>query len=320
MWWCFFSYAVANVGQTGSTPVVRIVDNFDTCSEIRFPMVVIAYFIQYNYSSILNKMEETIMAEKIHDIISATKGYIGEVLVEEAAPALVGEMVRGTVVEAAIGGAVGAISPRIGGIMVAYQQKRWERNWEKYIYDICQRQEKFNERLNKLENAEKEKFKSEIFPLVSDFVQNTKQEEKISFIVNGLMNLAENYSGKDDIVLMYYETLDQLSLVDIRMLKLYSFSYVDEEKNDDIYRLMREHEIDDSQASLIREKLERLGLLQNRNEEYMNENLSNITSYIEDLSKGKKNPKLKTLKKITRGERYKITPYGNRFLKFFLGV
>lgn len=280
-------------------------------------MVVIDYFVQYNYYSTLSKMEEIIMGEKIRDIISGAKGYIGEVLVEEAVPVLAKEMVQGTVVEA-IGGVVGALSPRIGGIMVAYQQKRWERNWEKYIYDICQKQEKFNERLNKLENAEKEKFKSEIFPLVSDFVQNTKQEEKISFIVNGLMSLAENCSRKEDIVLMYYETLDQLSLADIRMLKLYCVRYVDEEKNDDIWDLMRDYEIDDSQASLIRGKLERLGLLQSRNEEYMNENLSNITSYIKDISQGKKNPKLKTLKKITRGERYKITPYGNRFLKFFL--
>ena len=86
------------------------------------------------------------MGEKIRDIISGAKGYIGEVLVEEAVPVLAKEMVQGTVVEA-IGGVVGALSPRIGGIMVAYQQKRWERNWEKYIYDICQKQEKFNERL-----------------------------------------------------------------------------------------------------------------------------------------------------------------------------
>ena len=74
----------------------------------------------------------TIMNEKVNDLIDATKGVIGEVLAEDAIPALATEMLKGTVMEAA-SGAVGLISPRIGGVMVAYQQRRWERNWERSL-------------------------------------------------------------------------------------------------------------------------------------------------------------------------------------------
>ena len=79
------------------------------------------------------------MKDKIQDLISATKGAIGEVLVEDAVPMLAEEMLKGTVLEVT-SGAVGMLSPRIGGVMIAYQQRRWERNWENYISLIYERQ------------------------------------------------------------------------------------------------------------------------------------------------------------------------------------
>ena len=153
------------------------------------------------------------MKDKIQDLISATKGAIGEVLVEDAVPMLAEEMLKGTVLEVT-SGAVGMLSPRIGGVMIAYQQRRWERNWENYISLIYERQNEFNERLEKLDDEMRQKFNHKFFPLVSDFVPNEKQEEKIEMIVNGLINIAAGVNGQDDIILMYYETLNQLSLLD----------------------------------------------------------------------------------------------------------
>lgn len=259
------------------------------------------------------------MKEKIQDLIVATKGTIGEVLAEDVIPVLAEEMVKGTAIEAA-GAAVSLVSPRIGGIMVAYQQKRWERNWEKYISTICEKQNVFNERLEKLDDEMRRKFSQDFFPLVSDFVPNEKQEEKIEMIVNGLINIALGVNGQDDIILMYYETLDQLSLLDLRILKLYLPVYIDKERDDDIWKVKQECQIDDSQARLVREKLDRLGLIQSRNEEKMNENIENVIKYVEEIAKGKKNPRLKRIKTVPKSESYKITSFGLKFIKFFMEI
>lgn len=255
----------------------------------------------------------------IQDLIVATKGTIGEVLAEDVIPVLAEEMVKGTAVEAA-GAAVGLVSPRIGGIMVAYQQKRWEHNWERYIKNIHDNQEVCNERLNQLEEELRLRFKQKVFPLVSDFVPNEKQEEKIELIVNGLINIAGGINWQEDIILMYYDTLSQLNLLDLRFLKLYGSPYMEQDNTDNVYKLMEECKIDNSQANVIREKLERLGLIQSRNDEKMNENIENVIKYVEEIAKGKKNPKLKRIKTVPRSESYKITSFGLKFIKFFMEI
>ena len=238
------------------------------------------------------------MKEKIQDLISATKGVMGEVLAENAVPMLAEEMLKGTVIEAA-SGAVSMMSPRIGGVMVAYQQKRWERNWEKYICLIHEKQDVLNERLDKLEDEMRQSFREKIFPLVSDFVPNEKQEEKIKLIVNGLINIAGEINWQEDIILMYYDALSQLNLLDLRFLKLYGSLYTEQENTDNIYNLMEDCKIDNSQATMIKEKLERLGLIQSKNEEKISENIESVIKYVEDISKGKKNLKFqKPISKI----------------------
>ena len=42
-----------------------------------------------------------------------------------------------------------------------------------------------------------------------------------------------------------------------------------------------------------------------------------MAQYLEDLTKGRKNPKLKKLKRISKMESFKITRYGREFFDFF---
>lgn len=260
------------------------------------------------------------MNEKIKDLVDGTTGVIGEIIAEDIIPTLGTAMLKGTAIEAATG-AVSAISPRIGGIMVAYKQKRWERNWEQYISLIVEHQEELNRRLNKLEEEQREKMKNIYFPLVSDYVGEEKQFEKIEFIVNGFINLSAGINMQEDTTLMYYDTLSQLSLIDLRVLKLYVKSYINSEYlEDDIYNVMDDYQIDRTQVLLIKEKLLRQGLLLSRNEEKIEENISNVSEFIEGLSKNKKNLKLKRLNRISKVNSYKITPYGRKFLNFFTNI
>ena len=239
------------------------------------------------------------MNEKIKDLVDGTTGVIGEIIAEDVIPALGAAMLKGTAIEVATG-AVSAISPRIGGIMIAYKQKRLERNWEQYIALIAEHQEELNQRLNKLEE---------------------KQSEKIKFIVNGFINLSAGINMQEDTTLMYYDTLSQLSMLDLRVLKLYTQQYINEDQTgDDIYTVMADYQIDMAQVSMIKEKLLRQGLLLSQNEEKMEENINNVSEFIEGLSKNKKNLKLKRINKIRRSDSYKITSYGRKFLNFFTDI
>ena len=266
-----------------------------------------------------NVLEDMKLNEKIKDLAEGTKGVIGEIIAEDVIPALGTEMLKGTVLEAATG-AVSALSPRIGGVMIAYKQKRWERNWEQYISLIAEHQEELNTRLGKLEAKQQEEVKDIYFPLVSDYVGNEKQIEKIKFIVNGFINLTAGINMQEDTTIMYYDTLEQLSLLDLRILKLYNHRYLNEEKDDDIYSVMRDYQIDATQVSLIKEKLLREGLLLSQNDEKMEENINNVSEFVEGLSKNKKNLKLKRMNRISRSESYKITSYGRKFLNYFTTI
>ncbi len=260
------------------------------------------------------------MNERIKDLVDGTTGVIGEIIAEDVIPTLGAAMLKGTAIEVATD-AVSAISPRIGGIMIAYKQKRLERNWEQYIALIAEHQEELNQRLNKLEEKQREEVKDIYFPLVSDYVGEEKQSEKIKFIVNGFINLSAGINMQEDTTLMYYDTLSQLSMLDLRVLKLYTQQYINgDQTGDDIYTVMADYQIDMAQVSMIKEKLLRQGLLLSQNEEKMEENINNVSEFIEGLSKNKKNLKLKRINKIRRSDSYKITSYGRKFLNFFTDI
>lgn len=257
------------------------------------------------------------MKDKMTDLISATKGEMGEIVAENVTPILIESMFEGTVCEMA-GGVLSAISPRVGGIVVAYQRKRWERNWEKYIKTIFEKQELLNQRLDVLEQDQLEYFTKNLFPLVSDYVQNERQQEKIELIVNGLIHLAEGINVQEDVAALYYDILEQLNFLDIRILRLY-FPQLPRENEENSVTIMREYSIDYSQMRLICEKLDRMGLLQSKNELKFIENMSNIQEYIETKtsSKGKNKAKLKEMQTIYQSDMYTITSFGVKFLKFF---
>lgn len=256
------------------------------------------------------------MKKEFKNLITAAKGNMGEILAEDAAPVLTEEMLKGTALEFATE-FIGAISPRIGGIMIAYKQKRWEHNWEIYIKEIIAKQEEINIRLDKLEKEQLRKFKRKIFPIVSDYVSNEKQEEKIKFIVNGFLNLAKQPDLREDIIIMYYDTLEQINLLDIRVLKSYvEKHYPGDSSGEALMDIMEDCNIDAGQMNLIREKLARLGLIESRNDADIDNNIREISEYLQAVEKGKKR-KLK-LKKISKNESYRATLYGRRFIEFFM--
>lgn len=74
-----------------------------------------------------------------------------------------------------------------------------------------------------------------------------------------------------------------------------------------------------NQIRFIKEKLERFGLLQSRNEEMNDDNLDKIVKYLEKVKKEnrKRNPndvKVPSLKRVSSSDSYRITLLGRSYL------
>lgn len=74
-----------------------------------------------------------------------------------------------------------------------------------------------------------------------------------------------------------------------------------------------------NQIRFIKEKLERFGLLQSRNEEMNDDNLDRIVKYLEKVKKEnrKRNPndvKVPSLKRVSSSDSYRIISLGRSYL------
>ena len=237
------------------------------------------------------------LEEKINEIIAPAVGPVMDII---------GELV--------LDGTAGIVLPGVGNVILSYKQQRTEKNLEEFINKIVQRQDILNAKLENLEPDKLKAIKNHYFGLVTDYVLDVKQKAKIDYMVNGFINLIGIDENKEDIALLYYDTLDELNIIDIRVLKSKSYKYNTNEYWDDIIKY---YGIDYSQYKMILEKLCRNGLLEDRNQELREKNNDEVIKYLLDLEKNKKNSKLK-YKRISNSTNYVLTSFGNKFLDFFI--
>lgn len=164
-------------------------------------------------------------------------------------------------------------------------------------------------------------FRDKYFGLVSNYVLDEVQEEKIKYITNGFINLSQVSHIKEDFVLTYYDTLKDLRIIDIDILKLYYESYNPfTESGKTLNDIFKEYNIDYDQYDAIREKLARLGVLTTKREKKIDDlynNILNMQDYLEKISKGKK-ANLKSFKRIDKKDSFQISKFGREFIDFFI--
>lgn len=159
-------------------------------------------------------------------------------------------------------------------------------------------------------------YQRQITEALLDNIVEEPQEAMVKYNVNGYVNLLKSDNTNLDIVLMFFKTLSQLSDLDIRVLKSYSYLGNDGEN---ILDICKDIHVDFEQMRFIREKLERFGLLQSKNEEINDNNLKEIVKYLQNLEKERKKSKpgsvkIPKLKKVSGSDSYKITPLGRQYL------
>lgn len=149
-----------------------------------------------------------------------------------------------------------------------------------------------------------------------DNIVEEPQQSMVKYNTIGYVNLLKLDNTNQDIVLMFFKTLAQLSDLDIRVLKSYSYLGNDGES---ILDICEDIQIDFYQMRFIREKLERFGLLQSKNDEISDNNLEEIVKYLQKLEKERRKSKpgdvkIPKLKKVSISDSYKITPLGRQYL------
>ena len=103
--------------------------------------------------------------------------------------------------------------------------------------------------------------------------------------------------------------------LDIDVLSLY-----DRNSQEDVISLCNRYNLKIEQVVVIKEKLERLGLIYSRNEEQRDSNIDAIVDYLNKVDKEQKKSKLRgvklpNIKKPNRSTSYTITSLGRDYLK-----
>ena len=159
-------------------------------------------------------------------------------------------------------------------------------------------------------------FITKITEALLDNIVDEIQEKLVEYNVNGYINLLKSEHTNIDLGLMFFKTMSQLNDLDIRILKVYSNQ---ETYGESIVSICNELNLEHNQIQFIKEKLERFGLLQSRNEEISDDNLNKIIKYLENIKKEnrKKNSndvKVPNLKKVSGTDSYRITSLGRHYL------
>lgn len=255
---------------------------------------------------------------KLKDFIDATKEEAGNVAVEEVLPAVVKEA-GGFIVSEGVGmlasEIVGAVVPVANNIRLSYKQNRLERNVVEALQIVQRNQDELENKIVKLQQSNLE-YQRQITEALLDNIVEEPQEAMVKYNVNGYVNLLKSDNTNLDIVLMFFKTLSQLSDLDIRVLKSYSYLGNDGEN---ILDICKDIHVDFEQMRFIREKLERFGLLQSKNEEINDNNLKEIVKYLQNLEKESKKSKpgsvkIPKLKKVSCSDSYKITSLRRQYL------
>ena len=186
------------------------------------------------------------MKEKRKDIIDAGKETMETITTEDIIPIFIEKALSGTVLEAATG-LLGAAAPRIGMFVLSYQNKRAIRNVERLLNELSEKNDEINKKIKNLEKSKKQDLIYHYFPIITDYALKSKQEDKIKYMVNGYKNFPDQGDFTEDFVLLYYDVLDTLNLLDLRILNLCVKGGVND---DNIQHVMRDNHLQQNRKSL----------------------------------------------------------------------
>lgn len=228
-----------------------------------------------------------------------------------------------------VGGAMVDLVPVVGKVAANHYMRKRIKNTETLMNELNQRIVEIETAL-KTKTPEEKEVLDDLMAYVYEQAMEAQQKEKISYMVNGFTNLTKVEQPSADITYIYYDTLSQLTVLDISVLKLYGRLYIEMESATNYSEVLEEFGIEYHQYDAVRKNLQRMTLLEDAEEEsfdkhfkdfvkVFNKNMKILTSF--------KNPrkfdtkefgKLKDIKEYRPREQLRISKFGREFLRFFV--
>lgn len=220
--------------------------------------------------------------------------------------------------------------PALGGAVSSYRTNRAIRNLEIQVHQLAEYQEAIQKNLN-IMSVEVRKELDKLFLYMLEKTVNEKQEQKIQYLTNAFINLTGHSDIDVDISYIYFDTLEQLTFLDIKVLveisKSHFYYYLNPDEQPDAT-------IKDEQFSAIKSNLYRLGLAENKFEKDLGEDLGKTNTTLEELRKAiielqeflsKPRGKITSIKNKTRAKVSKlkardkivISKFGKEMIEFF---
>lgn len=223
-----------------------------------------------------------------------------------------------------------SIIPALGNALTTYKTNRAIKNLEIQIQLLSEKTDTIQDNLN-IMSVDVKKELDKLFLYMLEKTVNEKQEEKIKYFTNAFVNLT-SYSEIDvDISYIYFDTLEQLTYLDILVLveiskgQFYYYFNPDEKPIESINY---------TQIQALKSNLNRLGLAENEFNNLLKtdiENSNNIISEIrlsvielQDYLLGKKkkiksisNKSKSKVRDIKAKEKIKISKFGKDMINFF---
>lgn len=255
---------------------------------------------------------------KIKDFLAAAKDTeIEQALENPNLPAIITTILNTVVDNPAtatiLGSIIGGAAPRINSIILNYKENRFERNVNKALEEIKEQIAELDSRV--VTDDQLRRIVRGEMPLFLDSLYDEKQEGKVKYHVSLLMNsMGQNVD--ESVLIDNYDTITQLTEMDIEVLNLYNPQHDDE----NYFDIAKRYNIDEEQYRLTREKLARFGLLNSKNDDIRDDNLEKIAEYLDKVDKEnrKRNPKdvkIPKLNKTRRSDSYSLSSAGRRFLQ-----
>jgi len=177
--------------------------------------------------------------------------------------------------------------PGVYGAVNSFKRKRAEKNIVKFVKHLHEKHDFIIEQIE-IKTQENNQKIDEMMYLIINHAMEEIQEEKIEYMVNGFAHLTEHDEFTEDFVLLYYDVLKQLRMVDIAVLKIhynnkYTFYLESNEERESFQDVMVKHGLSYEQYLSVRENLRRLGLLEINSEDNVEENLKELQESISKM-------------------------------------
>ena len=113
---------------------------------------------------------------------------------------------------------VGQVAPGVMTTILAYKQKRSEKRIMNALDEFKNRFNNMEAQLKDMNEDDMNFIRNKALPIMFDFIINEQQEEKVKFIVNGMENIVTYKITDEDLILNYFDVLNELRVFDIKEL------------------------------------------------------------------------------------------------------